>query len=46
MGELLERMASKEGHPALVLDVNDCVIGTVNFSDVQRAAAFGTTRQQ
>ena len=46
MGELLERMVSKDGHPALVLDVNDCVIGTVNFSDVQRAAEFGTTRQR
>ena len=40
MSALLERMVSREGHPALVLDANDRVIGTVSSSDVQRAAAL------
>lgn len=46
MSALLERMVSREGHPALVLDANNRVIGTVSSSDVQRAAAFGAGRQQ
>ena len=46
MSALLERMVSREGHPALVLDANNRVIGTVSSSDVQRAAAFGPGQQQ
>jgi Zn-dependent protease len=45
MSALLERMVSREGHPALVLDANNRVTGTVSSSDLQRAAAFGAGRQ-
>ena len=45
MSTLLERMAAKDGHPALVLDANNRVSGTVSHSDVQRAAAFSAGRQ-
>jgi len=45
MSALLERMVSKEGHPALVLDADSHVTGTVSSSDVQRAVAFGASRR-
>ena len=45
MTALLERMVSKEGHPALVLDADNHVAGTVSSSDVERAVAFGAGRQ-
>jgi Zn-dependent protease len=40
MSALLERMASKQGQPALVLDANGRVCGTISSSDVQRAVAL------
>jgi Zn-dependent protease/CBS domain-containing protein len=40
MGALLERMESKQGHTALVLDANGRVCGTISPSDVQRAVAL------
>ncbi len=45
MGALLERMASKQGRPALVLDANGRVCGTISPSDVQRAVALGASSQ-
>jgi len=45
MSALLERMASKEGHPALILDANGRVCGTISSSDVQRAVALGAGAQ-
>lgn len=37
---LLERMASSGGHPVLVLDANNRLVGIVTAADLQRAAAF------
>jgi Zn-dependent protease len=45
MSELLERIASSGGHPALVLDTNNRLVGIVTPADVQRAAAFNMGRQ-
>ncbi len=45
MTALLERMVSKEGHPALVLDSANHLSGIVTTSDLQRAIEFGLGRQ-
>lgn len=45
MGALLERMASKPGPTALVLDASGRVCGTVSPSDVERAIALGAGSQ-
>jgi len=45
MTALLERMVSKEGHPALVLDSANHLSGTVTSSDLQRTIDFGLGRQ-
>ncbi len=44
MSALLERMATSEGHFALVLDASNRVTGTVSSSDVQRAVELGAGR--
>ncbi|MGO8826252.1 MAG: site-2 protease family protein [Acidimicrobiales bacterium] len=41
MSALLERIASKQAQPALVLDANGRVCGTISSSDIQRAVALG-----
>lgn len=41
---LLERMAAKGGHPALVLDSEHKLVGVVTMSDVQRAATLTMAR--
>ena len=43
MSALLERMAGRQGRPALVLDANGRVCGTVSPSDVQRAVALSAS---
>ena len=45
MTALLERMASKPGYPALVVDANGRVCGTISSSDIQRAIALGAGSQ-
>jgi Zn-dependent protease/CBS domain-containing protein len=45
MGALLERMASNQGHTALVLDASGRVCGTISPSDVRRAVALGAGSQ-
>ncbi|HMK63538.1 MAG TPA: site-2 protease family protein [Acidimicrobiales bacterium] len=40
MSALLERMASHEGHPALVLDSDNRLAGIVTLSDVERLASL------
>jgi Zn-dependent protease len=44
MAALLERMAARGGHPALVLDADSHLAGIVALTDVQRAATIGAGR--
>lgn len=45
MNALVERMLAKEGHPALVFDDGDRLIGVVGVADVERAVALRTPRR-
>ncbi len=40
MGDLLERMMSHDGNPALVLDAENRLVGIVSIADIQRATTL------
>ncbi len=43
MDPVLDRMISHGGHPALVFDAGDHLVGIVTTTDIDRAVAFGTS---